>query len=75
MTSRLTSLPYEVLAYIVECISFDDVVSLSFASKQLQFLIREDNICKKVLEVFVPFSNGSYHLRAFRCLQAHIRGN
>lgn len=51
MKSRLTSLPYEVLSYIIEYISFEDAINLARTSKQLQFLERENKICKKVLEV------------------------
>ncbi len=51
MTPRLTSLPYEVLSYIIEYVRFEDVISLARTCKQLQFLEREDKICKKVLEV------------------------
>ena len=51
MTPRLTGLPYEVLSSIVEGISFEDTVNLAHSSKELQFLEREDKICRKVLEV------------------------
>ena len=51
MTPRLTGLPYEVLSSIVEGVSFEDTVNLAHSTKQLQFLEREDNICRKILEV------------------------
>lgn len=51
MPPRLTGLPYEVLSSIVEGVSFTDTVNLAHSSKQLQFLEREDNICRKILEV------------------------
>jgi hypothetical protein len=51
MPPSLNSLPYEVLSTIIEEISLEDVVNLARSSSQLRFLEREDNICRKILEV------------------------
>ena len=51
MTPSLTKMPYKILSAILEYINFEDVVNLAHTSKLLQFLKREENICKKVLYI------------------------
>jgi hypothetical protein len=53
MIPHLTKMPYKILSIIVEYINFGDVVNLSHASKDLQFLEREEPICKKVLYISI----------------------
>jgi hypothetical protein len=47
----LVSLPYEVLSNIVGNINFDDVWSLGQTCKELSFLLREESICKLIVQV------------------------
>ncbi|KAH6683124.1 hypothetical protein B0J14DRAFT_139432 [Halenospora varia] len=54
--SSLLSLPYEVLAYIVSSIGFEDVFNLGLTCHALKFLIMEDSICKTIILSKIPFS-------------------
>ena len=47
----LLCLPYEVLANIVENIDFDDVFNLAQVGKGLKFLIIEESISKRIVQV------------------------
>jgi hypothetical protein len=47
----LVSLPYEVLAYIVSNIDFEDVFNLGVTCKALKFLLAEESICKSTVQV------------------------
>ncbi|KAH8687680.1 hypothetical protein BGZ60DRAFT_522329 [Tricladium varicosporioides] len=54
--SGLLSLPYEVLAYIVAGIDFDDVFNLALTCHAMKFLIVEESICKTIVRTKIPFS-------------------
>lgn len=47
----LLSLPYEVLSTIVESISFNDYYNLGLSCRHLSFLLKEEQICKLVVQV------------------------
>lgn len=55
----LLCVPYEVLATIVRNIDFDDVWNLALTCKELEFLIREDSICKSIVQVSEQVSSKS----------------
>lgn len=48
----LSKLPYEIISLIVQELEIDDVFHLSL-SPRFNYLIKEDRICKPILEV--PF--------------------
>jgi hypothetical protein len=48
---NLIHLPYEVLANIVDHISFDDVLNVGMACKALNYVLTEESICKIILQV------------------------
>jgi hypothetical protein len=47
----LLSLPYEVLSNVVTNIDFDDVFNLGLSCQGLKFLLKEESICKKIVQV------------------------
>ena len=47
----LFQLPYELLSYVVRHLDLHDIRSLSLSSRRLQYLTREANITKRILEV------------------------
>lgn len=51
MPPSLINLPYEVISYVVEDIGIEDVLNLARTCKKLQYLEREENITRKLLEV------------------------
>lgn len=63
----LTKLPYEIISLIVQELEIDDVFHLSL-SPRFNYLIKEDRVCKLILEVLsneakpfpIPALNGGY---------------
>jgi hypothetical protein len=53
MTPRLPKMPYEILSAVLEYVTFEDVINLAHTSKGFRFLLEEERICKKVLNVSV----------------------
>jgi len=47
----LISLPYEVLANVVENISFDDAFNLGRTCKHFKYLLTEESISKTIVQV------------------------
>jgi hypothetical protein len=47
----LISLPYEVLANIIGNVDFDDVFNLARTCQSFMFLITEESLCKKIVQV------------------------
>lgn len=47
----LVGLPYELVSYVVQHLDLSDIRNLSFSCKTFQFLVREHNITKLLLEV------------------------
>jgi hypothetical protein len=47
----LISLPYEVLSNIVANVNFSDVFNLGRTCTELSFLLREESICKSIVQV------------------------
>ena len=47
----LRHLPYEIVFYVAQQLDLEDVYNLSLTCRQFQYLAKEDNICKAVLEV------------------------
>lgn len=47
----LATLPYEVVGIIVQDLDLEDVFHISLSSKRFLYLIRENRVCKAVLEV------------------------
>jgi hypothetical protein len=47
----LVRLPYELVAYVVQDLSLDDICSLSYTCKKFRFLVQEAKIAKRLLEV------------------------
>lgn len=46
----LSKLPYEIISLIVQELEIDDVFHLSL-SPRFNYLIKEDRVCKSILEV------------------------
>ena len=46
----LSKLPYEIISLIVQELEIDDVFHLSL-SPRFSYLIKEDRVCKTILEV------------------------
>ncbi|KLU86406.1 hypothetical protein MAPG_05420 [Magnaporthiopsis poae ATCC 64411] len=49
-------LPWEIVSYVVQDLDLDDFVSLSLSCRHFQSLLRDDNICRRLLESRVPSS-------------------
>jgi len=47
----LISLPYEVLSNIVGNVSIEDAFSLGQTCQSLKYLLKEESICKLILQV------------------------
>jgi len=47
----LISLPYEVLSNIIDNVTIEDAFSLSQTCQALQYLLKEESICKLILQV------------------------
>ena len=56
----LAALPYEVTANIVGRINFDDVFNLAATCRALSFLLKEERICKSIVQVIL-FNPRSLH--------------
>lgn len=59
---RLIHLPYEVLSNIVANVDFDDVFHLGSCCRALSFLLREESICKTVVQVISILQSASHVL-------------
>ncbi|CZR65288.1 uncharacterized protein PAC_15188 [Phialocephala subalpina] len=46
----LIDLPYEVLSYIIDCLSLQDIYCLAQANTAFEFILKEENICKSILQ-------------------------
>ena len=62
----LAALPYEVTANIVSRISFDDVFNLAATCRALLFLLREERICKSIVQVHALRLHYICHLKVVR---------
>jgi len=47
----LISLPYEVLSNVIGNVTIEDAFSLGQTCQALQYLFREESICKLILQV------------------------
>lgn len=47
----LATLPYEVLANVADNLCFDDIINFGRTSKDFQFLLTEERICKSFVQV------------------------
>lgn len=54
----LSKLPYEIISLIVQELELDDVFHLSL-SPRFSYLIKEDRVCKAILEVLSFPTNSS----------------
>ncbi|KAG9242663.1 hypothetical protein BJ878DRAFT_425404 [Calycina marina] len=52
----LSALPNELLFAIVGNVELEDVFNLAQTCRALEFLMREENICKKIMQINAPFS-------------------
>jgi hypothetical protein len=50
----LLHLPYELVAYVVQDLDLVDICNLSYTCKKFQFLVRDVQITKRLLEVSSP---------------------
>ncbi|KAL8307066.1 hypothetical protein RB593_005793 [Gaeumannomyces tritici] len=55
----MESLPWEIISYVVRELDLDDVISLSMSCRHFQNLVRDDNICRRLLESQAPVAPGS----------------
>ncbi|KAE8452747.1 hypothetical protein EG329_013019 [Mollisiaceae sp. DMI_Dod_QoI] len=53
----LTDLPYEVLSYVVDYLTLQDVYALGQTSSNFAFLFHEERICKSILQTKLRNSN------------------
>ncbi|KAF4636420.1 hypothetical protein G7Y89_g1680 [Cudoniella acicularis] len=63
----LLSLPYEVLAFIIGNVNFDDVFNLGLTCRDLKFLIMEESICKSILQSKIRYSAEAKSAMSDRC--------
>ncbi len=47
----LTDLPYEVLSYVINYLTLQDVYALGQTSSSFAFIFEEERICKSILQV------------------------
>ena len=50
----LLQLPYELVVYVVQDLDLVDICNLSYTCQKFQFLVRDAQITKRLLEVSSP---------------------
>ncbi|KAH8671036.1 hypothetical protein BX600DRAFT_537368 [Xylariales sp. PMI_506] len=55
-TAGLQRVPYEIISYILQDLTLDDVFSLAQTSRHFLYLIREESLCKMLLKIKAPHS-------------------
>lgn len=53
MSSRIERLPYDILFFVCTWLNLEDVVHLSYTSRQLNSLLQESTLCRMTVEVRV----------------------
>ncbi|CZR53305.1 uncharacterized protein PAC_03183 [Phialocephala subalpina] len=59
----LTDLPYEVLSYVIDYLSLQDVYCLGQTSSAFRFVLEEERICKSILQVSFADTGSCAHTK------------
>ncbi len=51
MSPKLCDLPIEMTASIAKCLDVDDLFNLALTCRYFRDVIRDDNICRRILRV------------------------
>ena len=65
----LRHLPYEIVFYVAQQLDLEDVYNLSLTCRQFQYLAKEDNICKAVLEVRFRKLDAHWQIHSYTLVQ------
>ncbi|KAL8318584.1 hypothetical protein RB597_005733 [Gaeumannomyces tritici] len=69
----IRDLPWEIISYVVRGLGLDEVISLSMSCRHFQWLVRDDNICKRLLESQTPSAPESQSARKTKKYARELR--
>ncbi|KAI0005635.1 hypothetical protein F4779DRAFT_47366 [Xylariaceae sp. FL0662B] len=72
-TSGLQRLPYEIMAYIVQDLTIDDIFNLSLCSHHFQYVVREESLCKAIITAKASYTLEAEEARLSGCFSRALR--